>query len=298
MSDERTVYVLLPGGRDAGDHYQLLQEDVAHSTGESLGLRVEVDFAPAFDQLRVIKRRLAQGGLDAVVTEPSSLASMTTLLRDLSGRTGLVLLNSWDDSVQHAGESWGSAHPFATVSTDHTAIGEVQGKQVNLMLHNGGTVLAVTGPQRSSAAQERLEGLRSTLAGSIELIDTQAGKWTEEAGRTAFGEWHRVFKARNAELSVVAAQSDELAVGVRDAIRELDPAQRERLSRARLLGVDGCPVYGKRLVDEGVLAATIVNPANTGLALELLHRFWATGARPALRSFTALSAYPPASVPA
>ena len=42
MAEEKTVFVLLPGKKEAGDRYQLLQEDVALATGTELGLHVEV----------------------------------------------------------------------------------------------------------------------------------------------------------------------------------------------------------------------------------------------------------------
>ena len=290
-----TAFVLLPGRKEENDHYQLLQEETALAAGARLGLRTEIDWAPAFDQLRVLKKRfLEPTPVEAVVVEPASLSVMGLLLRELRGRTGLVLLNAWSPELEDAARSWGSASPFGTVSTDHAAIGRVQGEQVR-NLAGGGPVLCVTGPRRSSAAQERLEALRATVGKDVDLVDTEAGEWTEAAGIMAFGDWYRVFKSRNPELLAVAAQSDELAVGVGSAIKALpDAAHRTALSRARLLGVDACPGYGRRLVDEGTLAASVATPANTGLALELLHRFWQDGRPLPLRSFTAPKPYPPA----
>lgn len=66
------------------------------------------------------------------------------------------------------------------------------------------------------------------------------------------------------------------------------------LAGSKLLGVDACPGYGQRLVDDGTLAASVVAPPNAGLALELLHRFWTEGRPLPLRSFTAPRPYPPA----
>jgi len=295
MGESRAVFVLLPGRKEENDHYQVLQEEEALSAGARLGLRVAVAWAPAFDQLRTLKKRLLEpAGVEAVVVEPASRSSTELVLRELRGRTGLVLLNAWSPLVEDASRSWGVGLPFGTVSTDHAAIGRVQGEQV-LRLARGGPVLCVTGPRRSSAAQERLEALRATVGTGADLVDTEAGEWTEAAGIMAFGDWYRVFKSRNPALAAVAAQSDELAVGVRSAIRALpDAAHRAALEGARFLGVDACPGYGRRLVDDGTLAASVVAPANTGLALELLHRFW-TERRPLpLRSFTAPSPYPPA----
>jgi hypothetical protein len=94
-------------------------------------------------------------------------------------------------------------------------------------------------------------------------------------------------------VDVVAAQSDELAMGVRDALRGLPVGPRtEAMARARLLGVDACPGYGKRLVDDGTLAASVETPANAGLALELLQHFWSGGPPPPLRSLTEPRPYP------
>ena len=296
MTETRTVLVVLPGRKEEGDAYQLLQEETAVTAGRRYALRTEVVYAPAFDQLRVTKKRLLEPPrVDAVVIEPSSLTTMEALLRELRGRTGLVLLNAWGSSIEEASRSWGPENPFGTVSTDHAAIGKIQGRQTR-RLATSGTVLAVTGPRRSSAAQERLAALRETLGPTFEVLDAEAGEWTEAAGATAFGDWHRIFKARQLELVAVAAQSDELAIGVRDAIRALaDPAQRSVFSRAKLLGVDACPGYGRRLVDAGALVASVVTPANTALALEQLNAFWKSGQPLPLRSFTEPSPYPSTS---
>jgi ABC-type sugar transport system substrate-binding protein len=295
MNDSRTIFVLLPGRKEENDHYQLLQEEEALDAGRRRGLRVEVAWAPAFDQLRVVKKRLLEPSpVGAVIVEPASRSSTELLLRELRGRTGLVLLNAWSPLVEEASRSWSAVLPFGTVSTDHAAIGRIQGEQV-LRVARGGTVLCVTGPRRSSAAQERLEALRAVVSTEADLADTEAGEWTEAGGIMAFGDWYRVFKSRNPALAAVAAQSDELAVGARSAVRALpDVAHRAALEGVRFLGVDACPAYGRRLVDDGTLAASVIAPANTGLALELLHGFWTQGRRLPLRSFTAPSPYPPA----
>ena len=295
MPTDGTVFVLLPGRKQEDDHYQILQEETALAAGRRHGLRTEVAWAPAFDQLRTLKKRfLEPSPPDAVVVEPASVSTMNLLLRELRGRCGLVLLNAWSPEVEEAARSWDRASAFGTVSTDHPAIGRVQGEQVK-RLARGGAVLCVTGPRRSSAAQERLEALRATVGNEVEIVDAEAGEWTEAAGIMAFGDWYRIFKSRNPSLAAVAAQSDELAVGVGSAIRALgNTAHRTVLAGAKLLGVDACPGYGQRLVDDGILAASVVTPPNTGLAIDLLQRFRTEGRPLPLRSFTAPRPYPPA----
>jgi ABC-type sugar transport system substrate-binding protein len=245
----------------------------------------------------VLKKRLLEAGaVDAVVAEPSSVSSMDLLLRELKGRTGLVLLNAWGPQVEMAARDWGRSQPLCTVSTDHAGIGRIQGAQLRALVPTGGSVLCVTGPRRSSAAQERLSALRESVGGAVDVVDAEAGEWTEAAGITAFGDWYRIFKARNPVLAAVAAQSDELAMGVRSAIAAIpDATHRTVLGQAKLLGADATPAYGRRLVDEGVLAASVRAPANTGLALELLRRFWDDGKPLPLQSFTRPEPYPKTS---
>jgi len=290
----KAVFVVLVGSKAPGetDEYQLLQEQVAIEEGRRVGLQVEVVFVPSFDQLRTIRRRLHDGSVDAVVTEPSSSATMELLLRDLSGKTGLVLLNAWGPAVEAAAASWGREHPFGTVSTDHSRIGQIQGQQISSLVPQAGIALCVTGPPRSSAAQDRLAGVKASLRADIHLLETSGGQWTEAEGSAAFNSWYGVFKARQDVVHVVACQSDELAVGAMAAAQAVaSPAHREMFKRARFLGIDGCPNYGKRLVDEGKLAASIVTPANTDMAIGSLAQFWKDGKPLPLRALTEAKAY-------
>lgn len=297
----RHVYVLLIGNKERGEvnHFQLLQEETALADGRRLGLEVEVAFAPGFDQLRVLKKRLqdaSRPAVDAVVTEPASTSTMDLVLRELTGRHGLVVLSAWGPSVEVAARGWGDRLPFGTVGTDHTAVGEIQGRQVRALLPSGGRVLCVAGPLRSSAAQQRLDGLKSQLGEGFAVEEISAGQWTEPDGIMAFNDWYRVAKAREPIVQAVAAGNDELALGARRACEALALAEhREALLKARFLGVDACPTYGQRLVAEGRLAASVLTPANTGLALALLDRFWSKGAPLPLRSYTEARPWPPGS---
>ena len=286
--------MLLPGRKEETDHYQLLQEQAATGAGQRHGIRVEIAWAPAFDQLRVLKKRMLEPApLHAVVFEPSSLSTMDVLLRELHGRAGLVLLNASSAAIESAARSWERRLPFGTVSTDHAASAASRASSC-ARLRRADRAL-----RHRTAALVGRAGTAGRAAGdawrdAAEVVDTEAGAWTEAAGITAFGDWYRIFKARNPRLAAVAAQSDELALGVRQAIRALtDAGHRATLEQAKLFGVDACPGYGRRLVDDGTLTASVTTPANTGLALQLLHGFWSAQRPLPLRSFTAPSPYPP-----
>ncbi len=304
MAQMKRVFVLLIGNKERGDvnHFQLLQEETAVSEGRRLEIDVEVAFAPGFDQLRTLKRRIiemAARPLDAVVTEPANTATLDMILNELKGKLGLVILSAWGPSIELAASSWGDRLPIGGVGTDHTKVGEIQGRQVKALLPQGGRILYVAGPLRSSAAQQRLAGLKTQLTVDVQVEETSAGQWTESDGIVAFNDWYRVAKARDPVVAVVAAGNDELALGARRACEALPNAQhRDALLRAKFLGVDACPTFGQRLITEGVLAASVLTPANTGLALGHLHRLWTKGTPMPLRSFTEARPWPPSSVPA
>ena len=299
--DTRRALVLLIGNKERGEvnHFQLLQEETALAEGRRLGIEVEVAFAPGFDQLRVMKRRLVDSAappLDAVVTEPASTSTMDLMLRELKGKTGLIILSAWGPSIEENAGSWGSGLPLGNVSTDHTAVGEIQGRQIQALLPEGGRLLCIAGPARASAAQQRLEGLKSRVTDRVELQEISAGAWTESDGIVAFNDWYRVAKARDPVVQVVAGGNDELALGARRACEALaDTGHRDALLGAKFLGVDGCPTFGQKLVEDGTLAGSVVTPANTGLALEQLSRFWKRGTPMPLRSYTRATPLPLAS---
>jgi ABC-type sugar transport system substrate-binding protein len=298
---DRTILVVLTGSSatDQTDHYQLLQEAAARTEASKGGVGVEIVFAPGFDHLGLIRKRLQKSvpPLDAVVVEPASVSSTALILKELKGRAGLVLLNAWSPEVEDHARGWGEGLPFGTVSTDHPGIGQIQGRQIRALLPDGGHVLCVTGPQRSSAAVQRLEGMKSVVGTGIGVYETEAGDWMESDGIVAFDTWYALHKRRDFKVDVVAAQSDELAVGARSACEAVtNGVHRRMLTEARLLGVDACPAFGRKLVDSGRLVASITTPANTGEAIRALRRFWQSGEPLALKRLTEAEPYPDTSV--
>ena len=91
---------------DQIDNYQRLQGERAGAEAKKAGIGVEVVFVPGFDHLRTLRKRLGDTKaprIDAVITEPASLSTMDLILRDLKGKTGLVLLNIWGALGRGAG---------------------------------------------------------------------------------------------------------------------------------------------------------------------------------------------------
>ena len=124
------------------------------------GSGVEVVFSSAFGQYRVVRKRLGDTArpLDAVIMEPATVANMELILKDLQGRTGVVLVNAWDPLVETYCRGWGSELPFGTISMPHTKFGELQGRQVSSVVPQGESILVVTGPSRASSVGRAAPG--------------------------------------------------------------------------------------------------------------------------------------------
>ena len=97
----------------------------------------------------------------------------------------------------------------------------------------------------------------------------------------------------------MAGQSDDVVAGARQASQAVPDSEHAAMfARAKLFGMGGCPGFGKDLVDDGTLDATIAIPPNTGTAITLLKRCWAGEGPFPRRSLTKVRPYPATSVPA
>ncbi len=298
---EKTLLVLLLGDQhgDPVDLYQGLMLQEALNRGAAAGFRVEGACAPGYDQYRVLCKRLADtsSAVDAVLTEPASVSTMELMLKRLKGHTGLMLLNAWDALVNDYVAEWGAGLPIGAVSTPHVEVGEIQARQVSAVVPPGGAVLVVTGPPRSSSAPERLRGFRSKIRSDIDVHDTEGGEWSEAAGILAFNSWYGIFKSRREEIHAIVGQSDDLAVGAREASQAVANLEHVRMfAKAKLFGVGCCPGYGKERVDAGTLQASVALAPATVMAIDLLRDFWANGRSVPVRSFAEVAPYPPGSV--
>ena len=82
-------------------------------------------------------------------------------------------------------------------------------------------------------------------------------------------------------------------MGARKAFQEImDRTERESWLRLPFTGVDGLPTEGQAWVNQGIMAATVVAPSTTPLAIKLLVGALENGTEPPERSFIQLKSYP------
>lgn len=217
--------------------------------------------------------------------------------RILSAGGAFVVLNRDADALVDALQVEFPAAQVGSVSPNRKQIGRLQGEQARALAPKGGKVLLIIGNPTTTSAQDRRTGLLETLAGGGFSVEEVDGWWSQELGREAVYKWVLSPLRRGSPLDMVVAQNDEMALG---AIEALERASKElgrpELQRVRVLGADGLPDAGQRWVTQRKLAATVVLPATTRHAVDLIAKAWQAGGPLAQRSVVLeCRAFPPAA---
>ena len=162
------------------------------------------------------------------------------------------------------------------MSPDQIEIGRIHGRQARVLAPHAGLLLYVQGPPDVSAAQDRLRGTQQVLADARSAGRSLNGNWTESSAVTAVGGWLRLKTSAAQKPALVVAQNDAMAVGARRAVLAHDAGWRD----VPVIGCDGLPEGGQRLVGSGELAATVVMPASAGDAIDLVAQWLRDGTAP------------------
>ena len=277
--------------------YQIEQAVAAEQAARRLGVDVEILYAnndTIQQSQQILKIVQASKNLlpDAIVFEPvGGTALPNAAWVAAAANIGWVVLNREAEYMTELRRI--TRAPIFSISSDHLGIGRIQGQQISALTPEGGTVLYIQGPSTNSAAKDRTKGVHQTKRSDIKLIMLKA-QWTEETSYRAVSSWMRLFTSPKSPLDLVAAQDDSMATGARKALQELsDAGLRERWLKLPFIGCDGLPKTGQEFVESGILAATVVVPPNTALALEMLAQSFQTGVQPAHLALTVPSSFPP-----
>ena len=204
---------------------------------------------------------------------------------------GWVLLNRWSDYLTDLRREFPTL-PIFSVSPDQHGVGRIQGQQFKSLMPYGGEVLYICGPRGASSVTRRLEGVQEALQGSPLRLSAVNSDWTTEGGERALKDWLKAFLKRDLPSFMVGAQNDAMAVGARRAFAVAMQGRPGPRHGVRFTGCDGSPSFGRRLVNEGVLAATVVIPPTTGRAVSELASMLGGGARPLPDIALAVSSVP------
>lgn len=229
---------------------------------------------------------------DAILFEPVGGTALPQVARAAAiAGMGWVVLNRDAEYIANLRKTY--RVPLFSITSDHEEIGRIQGRQLEALLPKGGSVLYIQGPSESSAAKQRTAGMYETKPVNIQ-IKTMKGHWTEESAYKAVSSWLRLSTSHEMRIDLIAAQDDSMAVGARKAFQDHTTEEaRNRWLTLPYIGCDGMPKTGQAWVRSGLLAATVVVPANADQAIEMLVSAAEGSSQPRERSMTVPLSYPP-----
>jgi ABC-type sugar transport system substrate-binding protein len=287
------IVVSLP---DQENEFQHLQAADAKEAAARLGIELVLQNAEGSAVLQIqqlLKAIHADPAPQALVVEPLSVETMESVARKATrANIGLALLNCTLDCLETL-RAEAPGVPVFAVGSDQVEIGRIQGRQLKALLPQGGHVLYIHGPQNGTCARERYEGFKQETGAAGIDATVLDGHWSEASAEKTVASWLRLKLWEKTPLAAIVAQDDAMARGAQRAIDAV-PEVAQNIGQPPLLGIDGVPDVGQKLVDLGVLAATIVMPSNTGPALDLMAKWIRSGAMPMTSVHLPAKAYPEA----
>ncbi len=255
--------------------YQQAQAQAAEEAARKLGVEAQIVYADndAINQsTQVLKAIQSAEALrpNGIVFEPVGGTALPQVAQvAASAGIGWAVLNR--DAPYIATLRKTSSTPVFGLTSDHMAIGRIQGRQFAALLPQGGSILYVQGPAENSAAKDRAAGMMETKPANIQATVLKA-QWTEESSTRAVKSWLKLATARRAAIDLIAAQDDSMALGARRAFESLpSELEKDRWLSLPYTGCDGLPTTGQEWIRSGLLTATIYIPPNAGQALEMMY---------------------------
>ena len=286
-----TVGLFLTG---LNDYQERLKED-ALKRAKHLGFELDVHLADndaqrQINQIKTAIERRAVTRTTAIMVCPVSENALSA-----AGRSAVVagldwvLLNRSADYLEALRQEFPRQVIF-TVLPDQMEIGRIQGYQVRALAPPGERVLCITGRAETWSAGLRLAGLKE-IAASLNPITDIDGSWTSEGALRAVDEWLEV-EGRKGSIGAFVAQNDDMALGTRQALRDAIARWSLPLGAVPIIGCDGSPRFGQRLVRERRLACTVAVSSSSGPELDWLHRARTGSERPPTQVVLAVTSFP------
>src|SRR5580700_11208097 len=200
--------------------YQQEQAAVAEKAARRLGVDLKVihannDALMQSQQLLQYVQGAAATRPDAIVFEPAGGTAFPQVARAAAAAgIGWVVLNHEADYISGLRRAF--KVPVLAITSDHRAVGRIQGQQFAALLPNGGSILYIEGPANSSAAKERTAGMLMTKPANIR-VKTMRANWTEDSAYRTVSSWLRLSTSQESHVDLVGAQDDSMAMGARKA---------------------------------------------------------------------------------
>ena len=264
-----SVVVSLPGT----NNYLEEQATAAQATASRLGMNLQIINAHSnpvtqSQQLLEIVQSPTTARPDAIIVEPANETGLPRVAEAaVAAGMGWVVSNARVEYMGHLRQD--AKAPVFSISQDHHEIGCMQGRQLRVLLPEGGTVLYLRGPGTNYLAAQRAEGLARTLPRNIHLKALRI-RWTEQNCFQSLTSWLRLGTARAKDIHFISCQDTDFIHGAKRAFQgHPDEAERTQWLSVPITagGVLGAT---KSLVDQGILAAAVLTSLTMDTALEML----------------------------
>jgi len=281
---------------DLTNSYQLMLRDDAEKTAGRFEHAVSVYSAERSADLQVQQIRAVLG--DAKGTPPTALLvspvredSLFEVVREVTvAGIPLVILCRWYDELGSARRA-APKLPLFSVVADQTEIGRIHARILRQLVRPTTELVYIQGPQGTSSTVRRASAMKQEL-GNLTGVHWSLynGDWSGESGAQAMKSClSRLGQSKLQEL-IVCAQNDDMAFGARRAL--IDSGGLAQGTPPIVIGCDGLPNFGKRLVAEGQLTATVVVPSLAGRAIEELFATLRGGPVPPAEVNLSVECYP------
>lgn len=150
---------------NASDFWTIARKGTEKADAERTDISVEFRLGDgtAAGQKRIVEDLLARG-VDGIAISPVDPANQTAMLDDAAQKTLVFTHDS--DAPASKRECY--------VGTDNVAAGRQAGELIKSVLPNGGKITLFVGQIDARNAQERLQGIKETIAGTrIEILDVR-----------------------------------------------------------------------------------------------------------------------------
>jgi ABC-type sugar transport system substrate-binding protein len=287
----KKVALLLADEENA--YQQLLVKKVTEVSG---GCDVEV-LPPLFAGNREVKQISQFYDCVSSPTPPDGIVSMLVSAESMKGsleevaKAGIdcVLVNRIPAFFPQMSEEHTEVL-LASVAPDQVEIGRLQGRQCLKILPDGGEVILVLGVDGSPSALARREGFLEVVESRVTVQELH-GRWLMERAEATVNHFLAIRGAKRT-VDLFVCQSDPMAAGVRAALdNQAKLLGSDEIAGIPIIGCDGLPDEGQRMVRAKKIAATVVMPPSSPQALEILSKYWHEGVR------TLNATLPPTSFP-
>jgi len=276
--------------------YVRAQASAAQSAADRLGVELEVvnagmDAVAQGQQLLDMVLSKTARRPDGILLEPVSAPALPRVAEAaVAAGIGWVVSNAQADYVESLRRT--AKVPVFQISQDHLEVGRIQGRQTAAILPEGGSILYIRGPQMSSWATKRIEGLEKAKPKNVEVKTLKVIGASAETAANAVSSWLALTHPKPESVQLIVSQNVDFIEGARKAFEKTARAA----ERANWLAIPRAAVgvadRSRPLVDQGFLCAAVVTSLTMDRAVEMLARALKDQSTPPEHTFVEAYSYP------